>query len=167
MPMSIFKMIVNEQDQLCVFDKTTGLFEKMDKAVIHAHAVNGIFRVEGNDIEFKATSFKRFKVALAYASGDGIFELKCLLTTHEDGIRSNPAQGRILHESGTYRIPPEFDLNTVFMLGIIGSAQASDLECQIYPKDNGVGDKVILSGKVKETCTLDSSADNGILFLFA
>lgn len=113
-------------------------------AVIHARTVNGIFRIGENNIDFEATSFKRFQVELAYSSG-GDFELKYGLTRQEDGIERFPLQVTLQHELGKYRIPSEIDLDTVLMLGIIGSEQDSVMNCQIFRSANGIADKICLS----------------------
>lgn len=130
--------------------------EVVNRSVVHAHAVNGIFRIGRDMIDFQATSFKRFQVAVAYCMGS-IFRLKYAFNAQENGItcysvekqlenRDGVRQYRRGIQLGVYQIPSDLDLNTALIIGIVPADQSSAVNFQTHDNGNGNGNDI--DGKV-------------------
>lgn len=64
--MPMFNVKIEDEDVIHVLDKKSRIFQAVNGLVIHAHAVNGVFCVDKDQIEFKGTSFKQIKMVVAF-----------------------------------------------------------------------------------------------------
>lgn len=128
-PMTLMKIeVLNPNDKLHVYNATTGRFEMvLNDMIWHAHAVNGVFHFGENNIEFKATSLKQFNIVIAYYS-DNKYNLKYTLTTDLRDIKSRLLSHPFEHQDGVYRFPPDLQMDTVLILGIIPSEDFSIID---------------------------------------
>lgn len=101
-----------------------------DSSVVHAHAINGIFRIGKHSIDFQSTSFKRFQVAVAFSLG-GSIHLMFAFTAHKDGISCRLLQQQIENHEGAYKIPSDLKSNTALIIGISPADQKSVLNFQM------------------------------------
>lgn len=136
MPVPIFNMkIDNLQDALHVLNKKSGIFEEVnDITFIHAHAVNGVFRIDKGQIEFEATSFKKFKMVVAYFS-EGVFQMKYEVTMQNGDVECKTLQKIFENNDGVYSITSEFGLDTVLIVGIVAAAEHSIVNFKIHGND--------------------------------
>lgn len=108
------------------------------RQIIHAHAVNGIFLIENCNINFDATSLKRFQLAIAFQL-NGVFCLKyVIIFGQENGIVCNPLQQPLENRDGSYQIPSNLDFNTALIIGIVPSS--ATVNFQIH--SNGIEENV-------------------------
>lgn len=133
MPMSIFTMCIeNLEDVTYVLNKETGTFEKIEnESILHAHKINGVFRLGNNCIDFNGTSCKTFEFLIAYNS-NGIFSLKygVLAQGSKITIQQTPQQNLEMNDANMYRIP----LNTALVVGIVPAADSSTINFGSYGK---------------------------------
>lgn len=104
-------------------------------SVVHTHAVNGIFRIGKDNINFEATSMKCFQVVIAFRL-TGVFHLKYAFIVQKNGIMCNLVQQSLENLDGLYQIPPELDLNTALIIGIDPSSAIVNFQTQNYIDGN-------------------------------
>lgn len=105
-----------------------------NSSVIHAHAINGIFRIDKDNIHFQATSFKCFQVAVAFCFG-GFFRLKYAFTAKKNGITCHLLEQRLENRDGAYKIPSDLYFNTALIIGIVPAEQSSVMNVQMNGND--------------------------------
>lgn len=134
-----------------------------DGAIFHAHAIDGVFKIRSVNgktiLEFDATFLKRFTVAVAYFV-EGHWRLRYrLLVTHQQGVLFFPIHKTLENRNGVYRAPPEFDDNTVLIIGIATVEVESNVTIRIYANELGRIDNVFNGnvGTVKFNTFLDSA----------
>lgn len=142
-PLPLFKLrIENPNDVIHLLNKETGVFEKVEEnKVIHAHEVNGIFRIfksmGKSIIGFDATALNRFSVAVAYLIA-GVWRLRYrLVLTHTDGVLCFPLHTTFEHQQEEYRIPIKFKLNTVLIVGIDPQMEVSTVNVRVFANESG------------------------------
>lgn len=144
-PQPIFKLrIRNANDVLHQFNHITGTFVRIDQdsMCIHAHAVDGAFQIKRNQnrqllIGFDATSVKRFSLAFAFFS-EGAWRLRSrLVVTNSDGILCFPLHTTFEHKNGVYRMPNDFNLNTVMIFGIGAADNESIVDVKVFANQTG------------------------------
>lgn len=141
MALALFKVTIEENGTLFVFNKASGVFVKSQaKVILHSSNANGIFNIENNSVLFEATSAKHFRVLIAHSSGEN-FHLKFAIVTQNNGIQCYPQQGILQNQSGLYQIPQEFDNDTVLMLGIVSSTDQSVVDFEIFRNGNVNGNE--------------------------
>lgn len=148
-PLPLFKLrIENPNDVIHLLNKETGIFEKVEEnKIIHAHEVNGIFRIfksmGKSIIGFDATAINRFSVAVAVAYLIGeVWRLRYrMVLTHTDGVLCFPLHTTFEHQGEEYRIPSKFDLNTVLIVGIDPQMEESTVNVRVFANETGnIGD---------------------------
>lgn len=143
-PIPMFKMRVeNEKDLLYMFNKFTGTFNAVnDGCHLYAHSIDGAFEIKRNDeqqhlVEFNATSLHRFSMAIAFFS-QGAWRLRCrIVVTPDDGVLCFPMHKTFENRGQIYRMPAEFDLNTVLVMGIVAHSTESAIRLKVYANDTG------------------------------
>lgn len=107
----------------------------------HAHAVNGIFHISKDNIDFQATSLKWFRVAVAFFFA-GSFHLNYAYNVHEHGYSCDLLKSSLSTHGARYNIPSDLDMDTALIIGIVANDQSASVQFQAY--DNGTG----IDGKV-------------------
>lgn len=110
-------------------------------AVIPAHAVNGVFEIEPKQnktvISFNAALIKRFSVVVAFLL-DGFWRARYrFVVTLQDGMLCFPLHTTLEKENGKYRVPKEFELNTVLIIGIEAKEVESKVKMRVYANEMG------------------------------
>lgn len=129
--------------------------EEENSSVVHAHAVNGIFRIAKDNIEFEATSIKCFQVAVAFRL-NGVFRLKYAFTAQKNGIICQSVQESLVNREGLYQIPSDFDLNTALIIGIVPSSAVVNFRTH----GNGIDENI--TWRLEELAPIQENVIDGI-----
>lgn len=92
--------------------------------VVHAHAINGIFRIGEHNIDYHATQRKHLQVAIAFWFED-IVRLKYVFSVIENVVLHHPLDQILPKHQGAYKMPTELDLQTALVIGIDQSSAAT------------------------------------------
>lgn len=147
-PLSVFNLEVDWNDDLFVFDKATGNFKQIhfDGAkYVHAHAVYGVFRIlrnnSGNcDITFNATSLRQFSLGVAYFV-DGFWKIKYRIEiTQKEGLFCVPSSHTFDYQRNVYKLPSDYAMSTVLVLGLKMATEASEsvLNLSVFANESGI-----------------------------
>lgn len=118
-PMALFKVMTADQDVIHVLNEETGSFEEVEQVkVLQAPSVNGVFDISQDQINFEATSRKRFGIVFAFLH-NGQFQSKYRIVSDDTGITCDPSMECIQNNDGFYTIRPQFKLSTALVIGIV------------------------------------------------
>lgn len=166
-PLPILKMrLENPHDALYVLQKSSGVFEKFQpNAILHAHEVCTVFNIqkvlEKLVITYSANAIHRFSVVLAYRM-EGVWRLRFRVVTSKDGVLVFPLFSTFQHNANVYSVPPEYDTNTVLILGVDANQNESKIMMRIYANENGNVNQDNFNGR-EEVITFNKFLDKGII----
>lgn len=156
-PLPILKvMLASSLDSFHVFNGASNEFEHIDQGAysqFQSVETDGLFLVKGPEksIEYSAISLKCFSILFAVFRGnDWYFRFRAFVTPG-NGVVCVPIHKVFEKRGGRLSFPPEFSLNTAFIIGVSSANLGANIKMFVYANENGqiLSDEDGYSGSVK------------------